>query len=82
MWWHTPVTPALRRLKQEALKFDANLGYIAYLKNKEKAKATVKFVKESHSFLSVKEEIPKDQKQYKNHRWKWKITRQRDMHRE
>jgi hypothetical protein len=26
-WWHTPVIPALGRLRQGELKFQANLGY-------------------------------------------------------
>jgi hypothetical protein len=27
-WWHTSVTPALRRLRQEDHEFKNNLGYI------------------------------------------------------
>jgi hypothetical protein len=28
VWWHTPVNLVLRRLRQEELEFEANLGYI------------------------------------------------------
>jgi hypothetical protein len=28
IWWYTPVIPALRRLRQEDLKFQARLGYL------------------------------------------------------
>jgi hypothetical protein len=27
-WWHTPVIPALGRLRQENHEFEASLGYI------------------------------------------------------
>jgi hypothetical protein len=30
-WWHTPVIPALRRLRQKDHKFEASLCYIAKL---------------------------------------------------
>jgi hypothetical protein len=29
MWWHISIIPALGRLRQEDLEFQANLGYIA-----------------------------------------------------
>jgi hypothetical protein len=29
VWWHTPVMPAFRRLRQENCEFEARLGYIA-----------------------------------------------------
>jgi hypothetical protein len=37
-WWHTPVTPAHRRLRQEDCEFETSLGYIEkpYLKKKKK----------------------------------------------
>jgi hypothetical protein len=29
VWWYTPVIPALRRLRQEDLEFEASLGYVS-----------------------------------------------------
>jgi hypothetical protein len=29
MWWHAFIIPALMRLRQEDLKFEASLGYTA-----------------------------------------------------
>jgi hypothetical protein len=38
MYWHTPVIPALRRLRQKDLKFEASLGSMerTCLKKKKK----------------------------------------------
>jgi hypothetical protein len=33
-WWHTPVIPALGRLRQEDREFKSSLGYIARLYSK------------------------------------------------
>jgi hypothetical protein len=38
VWWHTSVIPALRRLKQEDVKFKAYLNYIVRLCLKIKIK--------------------------------------------
>lgn len=42
--WHIPVTPALRRLREEDLKFEASLCYVEThcLKKKSKAKQNTK----------------------------------------
>jgi hypothetical protein len=39
-WWYTYAIPALRRLRQEDLKFKASLGYTArpHLKRKKERK--------------------------------------------
>jgi hypothetical protein len=39
-WWHTPVIPALRRLREEEHEFEVRLGYIIRpnLKKKKKEK--------------------------------------------
>jgi hypothetical protein len=29
IWWHMLVIPALQRLRQEVLKFEGSLGYLA-----------------------------------------------------
>jgi hypothetical protein len=36
MWWFIPISPILRRLRQEDREFKASLGYIerSYLKKK------------------------------------------------
>jgi hypothetical protein len=39
-WWHTPLIPALRRLKQKDHKFEASLGYIARPSLKKKKKVS------------------------------------------
>jgi hypothetical protein len=31
MWWHTPIIPALGRMKQKDGQFKANLGYMVTL---------------------------------------------------
>jgi hypothetical protein len=31
MWWHIPIIPAFRRLREEDLEFKASLSYIARL---------------------------------------------------
>jgi hypothetical protein len=28
VWWYMPIIPALRRIRQENLKFEVSLGYI------------------------------------------------------
>jgi hypothetical protein len=38
-WWHTPITPALGRLRQEDLKVEASLGYIVSGKKKRGRRA-------------------------------------------
>jgi hypothetical protein len=38
--WHTPIIPALRRLRQEDLEFKASLGYIVRPSPKKRKRKT------------------------------------------
>jgi hypothetical protein len=42
-WWHTPVIPAFWQLRQEDLKFQATLGYIARLSLQKQNKTKIYF---------------------------------------
>jgi hypothetical protein len=37
-WWHTPIIPALRGLRQEDLEFEARLGYTVRFPSPKKGK--------------------------------------------
>jgi hypothetical protein len=41
-WWHTPIIPALRKLRQEYCEFEARQGYMVrpVSKNKKRLRET------------------------------------------
>jgi hypothetical protein len=50
VWWFTPIISELRRLKQEAYKFNASLGYMV--------SPCLNKIKKSHRLRKIKLHFP------------------------